>query len=94
MNLAARKPDFGVCGQVRLNPACNATETSKNVVIKHVVIKHVVIKHVVIESVVIKHVSRQAAWMLRVVCASAVQLLLSCNKVILSRGEVHIIMQI
>ena len=41
MDLAARKPDFGVCGQVRLNPACYATETGKNVVIKHVVIKHV-----------------------------------------------------
>ena len=40
MNLAARKPDFGVCDQLRLNPACYASVTSKNVAIKHVVIKH------------------------------------------------------
>ena len=30
LNLITRKPVFGVCDQVRLEPACSATETSKS----------------------------------------------------------------
>ena len=30
MSLVTRKPVFGVCDQVRLKPACSATETSKS----------------------------------------------------------------
>ena len=28
LSLVTRKPVFGLCDQVRLNPACSATETS------------------------------------------------------------------
>ena len=36
MNHGMRKPVFGVCDQVRLKPACSATETSKRLEILHI----------------------------------------------------------
>ena len=36
LGLVARKPVFGVCGQVKLNPSCSATATSKRVDVLHI----------------------------------------------------------
>ena len=79
--LDARKPVFGVCDHIRLNPDCSATETSLDIKILHAVAPFVVVSS-----------SERTKALIRLRgCAGWSTLLFACNKIRVSGDEVHLV---